>query len=74
MRRKSGLRMRTEGTAFELGKRRAIVLEYSPDQPELISVRAAGLKTRYSITTGDLYTLLVQRAVEAERRTRRRTR
>lgn len=68
--RKTSLKLRTSGSAFELGKHRPIVLEFHPGQADLLHVRAAGLKTRYTITTGNLYTLLAQREVEAARRRR----
>ena len=71
--RKTDLTLRTQGTVFELGGHRQVIVEFSPAQPDMIRIRAAGLKTRYTISTGDLYTMLVQRTVEAERR-RSRTR
>ncbi len=69
--RKTDLTLRTQGTVFELGRHRQVIVEFSPAQPDMIRIRAAGLKTRYSISGGDLYTLLVRRSVEAERREQR---
>lgn len=70
--RKSRLTLRTNGTVFEKGKHREIVIEWSPANADLITLRAAGLRTRYSLQLSELYERAVRLTVEAERRERRR--
>lgn len=74
MSRKSNLTLRTTATVFEKGKHREMVIEWCPSSGDLITLRAAGLRTRYPIQLSDLYERAVRLTVEAERRQRRMAR
>ena len=70
--RKSNLTLRTPATVFDLGKHRAVIVEYSPENPHELVFRAAGCKRRYALTLDHLYNYAVRKAVEAERRQKKR--
>lgn len=71
--RKTRLALRTAAQVFDRG-RRAVVLEFDPQQPEFIALRLSGCRQRIAANAGDIYTLLLQRQIEAERRAKKTNR
>lgn len=70
-RRKTALRLETEGELHEAGKTRRIVIEYYPSQGDVIVLRASGLRTRHAVTVADVYTWAARRTAEIERQRKR---
>lgn len=68
--RKTNLRLETGATVREQGRDRNVVVEFYPNQPDVLFVRAMGMRTRYGISIIDVYYMAAKRAAEVERRAR----
>jgi hypothetical protein len=54
--RKSRLKLETAAVIREQGKPREIVIEWSPGEPDVLWLRAKGMRTRYAVPLARVYT------------------
>ena len=73
-RRKSKLTLVTEGQVFDKARHRAVVIEYYPNQGDVLVFRAHGLRTRHSLPIANLYGMAARRTADLERMERRQKR
>ena len=71
--RRSNLTLRTSGSVFERGARQ-VIIEWSPTSADLLTVRLAGCRTRYTLPVDHIYSHAVRLSVEAKRREKRQQR
>lgn len=71
MTRKSNLKLRTDALARDGGSPRNVVIEFSPATANLITLRLAGRRTRYTLPIDDIYFYAARCAAEQKRRERR---
>ena len=74
MKRTTPLRLETDATCFSKGKHRAVILEWSPQSPDLLLARLKGQQRRYPLSAAYLYHEAVAKHVEAERRAKKAAR
>lgn len=69
---KKNLKRETEGTVYECGKRRKLIVEVAP--PDLVGFRPKGTKHTYWITAEAGYSMAVKAEVAARKRENRKPR
>lgn len=69
--RRSNLRLVTEAMTRENGKARAVIVEWSTANPDLLTFRAAGLRTRYTLPAASLYLFAAQKEADRALREKR---
>mgnify|MGYP000930881598 CR=1 FL=1 len=72
--RKTALRLTTDATCFSKGKHRRVIVEWAPHNPDLLTVRLAGLRSRYPLSAAYIYHEAVEKHVKAERRAKKAAR
>lgn len=72
MNRKRNLRLVTAASIFEQGKHRAVIVEFTPANPDLVTLRLSGLRSAYPVDLGRVFCWVQERAIEAERRAKAR--
>lgn len=65
--RKTNLRIETGASAFSLGKRREVILEFSSANPDVMTMRLKGTRHRTHFPIGKIYQIALDAEVRAER-------
>lgn len=71
--RKTRLSLTTEASVHDTGRRRPVVIEWTPDAAGLLHVRLHGTRRRYPIDPAALYRIAVDAAIRRERAEKRKS-